>query len=245
MSLATRQPLYLQAASHPQARACAACEVRSRALLGALDEDGLRHIHAEIASPVYAPGDRVYRGGDSGGAVYTVRAGIVRFERVTAGGQRRIVRLAGRGDLIGQEALVERPYSDEAIACTPLQLCRLPRPLIDRLARAEPGLQRELMQRWQLALEASEAWVSELTTGVARRRLLKLLALLDRLADDGGRLWLPRREDIGAMLDLTIETASRLISALRREAVLELLPPQAARVDRAALAAALQQQDAG
>ncbi|MBK7262495.1 MAG: Crp/Fnr family transcriptional regulator [Rubrivivax sp.] len=239
-------PLYLQPATHPQARACSACELRSRALFGVLDADGLQRIHADIATPSLAEGERLYGGGEAGAAVYTVRSGIVRFERVTAGGHRRIVRLAGRGDLIGQEALLQWPYADEAIACTPLQLCRIPRHLIDALGDAEPQMLRELMQRWQRALEASESWVAELTAGAARRRLLKLLQALDSLGgDDEGLIWLPRREDIGAMLDMTIETASRIVSALRREGVLELLPPRAARVDREALQAALQRQDAG
>ena len=32
------------------------------------------------------------------------------------------LRLAGQGELIGQEALLNQPYADEAVACTPVQL---------------------------------------------------------------------------------------------------------------------------
>lgn len=236
-------PLYLQPPSHPQARACAACAVRRQALFGVLDADGLARLHADIASPTFNAGEALWTGGEQGQALYTLRAGIVRFERVTEGGHRRIVRLAGPGDLIGQEALLQRPYADEAIACTPVQACRLPRTMLDDLGRDEPVLLRELMARWQQALDAAEHWVAELATGAARRRVLALLALLDRLADDDGRIWLPRREDMGAMLDLTIETTSRQVSALRRDGVLDLPAPRQARVQRERLRAALQQLD--
>jgi CRP-like cAMP-binding protein len=165
--------------------------------------------------------------------------GIVRFERSTEHGDRRIVRLAGRGDLIGQEALLQRPYADEAVACTPVQLCRLPRHLVEELAAPPGGLPLELMQRWQSALDAAEAWVADLSTGPARRRVLRLLERLAGLAEPGQPVWLPRREEIGAMLDITVETASRMISQLRREQVLELAGPRGARVDRVALARAL------
>jgi len=37
------------------------------------------------------------------------------------------------------------------------------------------------------------------------------------------------------MLDMTIETASRLVSALRREGVLEIVPARRARIDAEAL----------
>lgn len=237
-------PIYRQAGRHPQAQACAACEVRRSALFGALDDAGLDRIHSQIASLTLAPDSTVYDRGTAGLAVYTIREGLVRFERSNERGDRRIVRIAGRGDLIGQEALLERPYADEAVACTEVQLCRIPRLLVDQLAQEGGALPRELMLRWQLALDAAEAWVSELSTGSARRRLLQLLRRLAQHADGAGMIWLPRRDEIGAMLDMTLETASRLVSALRREGVLELGPSRSARLDAAALHAALLAEDA-
>lgn len=232
-------PLYRRDHRHPQAQACAACEVRRHALFGALDEAGLDRIHTRIASFNVEPDQPVFARGESAPAVFTIRAGIVRFERHTEDGSRRIVRLAGRGDLIGQEALLQRPYADEAIACTPVQLCRIPRHLVDELATAGGGLPRELMLRWQQALDAAEGWVADLSTGQARRRLLRLLQRLLDLAGPGAAVWLPRREEIGAMLDVTFETASRLVSQLRREGVLALDGTRSARVDAAALQRAL------
>ncbi len=238
-------PLYRQDERHPQAQACAACEVRSAALFGVLDQAGLDRIHTHIAGLTLEPDVPVYGRGSAGPAVYTVRAGVVRFERTTARGDRRIVRLAGRGDLIGQEALLRRPYSDEAVTCTPVQLCRIPITLIDELGHAGGALPRELMQRWQSALDAAEAWVAELSSGLARRRVLRLLLRLADHVDEAGAIWLPRREEIGAMLGMTVETASRLVSQLRREGVLQPFGPRGARLDMPSLQQALQAEDAG
>jgi CRP/FNR family transcriptional regulator, anaerobic regulatory protein len=236
--------IYRQGDRHPQAQACAACEVRSSALFGALDDAGLDRIHTHISSQTFEPDARVYDRGTAGSAVYTIRAGLVRFERTTARGDRRIVRLAGRGDLVGQEALLQRPYTDEAVACTTVQLCRIPRTLIDELASGDVAIPHALMSRWQVALEAAEGWLSNLSTGPARRRLLRLLLKLSDHADPAGTIWLPRRDEIGAMLAMTVETASRLISSLRREAVLELGPARSARLDVVALHKALLAEDA-
>lgn len=215
--------------------------------------NGFQPATASAAPPVWtgavalalAAEQRVFAAGSTGGSCHEITAGIVRLERVTTAGQRRIIRLAGPGDLIGQEALLQRPYTDEAVACTDVQLCRIPRTLVQALGQAESALLTELMRRWQQALEQSEAWVADLTTGAARRRVLKLLALLARHADDDGQVWLPRRDDIGAMLDMTVETASRMVSRLRREGILDLQPPRHARLDRARLATAMANQDAG
>ena len=232
-------PIYRLDGAHPQAVACATCEVRSQALFGVLDDAGLDRIHTQIASVTLPPDASVYDRGAAGLAVFTIREGLVRFERSSEHGDRRIVRLAGRGDLIGQEALLQRPYGDDAVACTQVQLCRIPRTLIDQLTDGGEALPRALMLRWQQALDAAEAWLSDLSTGPARRRLLHLLRRLGEHAGTDDIIWLPRREEIGAMLDMTNETASRLVSAMRRAGVLTLLPGRSARVDRSALHKAL------
>ena len=232
------QPRFPIDEQHPQARACAVCEVRRTALFGALDAASLEQIHTHIAAPVLGPEEPLYARGRTADAVYTIRSGVVRFERFGNEGSRRIVRLAGRGDLIGQEALLGQPYEDDAIACTPVVLCRIPAPLVDELGEVRRELLRELMRRWQQALEEATRWSSDLRAGAARRRVLELLADLARYPDDRGRIWLPTRALMGDMLDLTEETASRIVSQLRREGVLHEVRHGQARLDADRLATA-------
>lgn len=226
--------------AHPQAQVCAECALRRLTLFGVLDPASVQRIDTEIDDPEFAAETRIYSRGEPGTAVYTLRSGIVRFQRVTGAGERRIVRLAGRGDLIGQEALLYLPYADEAVSCTAVHLCRIPRHLVGHLGEADAELLHELMRRWQMALDQAGAWAAELTTGVARRRVLKLLGELARLADDSDEIWMPRREDMGAMLGLTVETASRMVSQLRREGVLQSIGQRRAVLNPMALAVALQ-----
>ncbi len=56
---------------------------------------------------------------------------------------------------------------------------------------------------------------------------------------------MPRREEMGDMLNLTIETTSRQVSRLRREGVLQTVNRRHALLDTAALQRALAQEDAG
>lgn len=232
-------PIYKQWAAHPQTAVCSACAVRGEALFGVLDEAGLERIHAHITSQALEADEPVYRRGGAAGAVYTLRSGLVRFERYNERGERRIVRLAGRGDFIGQEALLQRAYADDAVACTPVELCRIPASLVNELILNDIQVQRELLRRWQQALDDSEAWLSELAAGTARQRMLALLQRLAEHAGPGAFIWLPRREEMGAMLDMTLETASRQVSQLRREGVLEFVSPRRTRLHLPALEAAL------
>lgn len=65
-----------------------------------------------------APDATVYDRGSAGLAVFAIREGLVRFERSNEHGEPRIVRIPGRGDLIGPEAPLKRRFADDAAACT-------------------------------------------------------------------------------------------------------------------------------
>jgi CRP-like cAMP-binding protein len=237
-------PIYRRDPSHPQAQVCQACGVRQFALFGALDDAALDRIHQHIADLHFKPGQAIFSAQEPGQAVYTVRGGVVRLERVSESGDRRILRLAGRTDLIGLEALISQSYAVDAVACTAVDVCRIPRTLIDEFRSTEPTLVMDLMKRWQRALDDADEWLAELATGAARRRMLRLLLKLSEFADPAGKVWLPMRDEMGSMLDMTVETASRIVSALRREGVLEPVGAREARLDMPKLIVALKTQDA-
>ncbi len=227
------------ATGRPDAALCANCAIRHSALFKTLDPASLDRMRPHVETVRLPVDGAVFQRGVKGSAVYTLRSGLVRFERLDERGLSRIVRLAGPGELLGQESLLDRAYVDDARACTPVELCRIPSGLVQTLASEPGGMPRELMARWQDALDAAQTWTAELTCGPARARVLKLLAHLGHLAGPDGKVWLPRLHDIGNMLDLTLETASRQISALRKEGVLRRHPLRSASIDPVALQAAL------
>lgn len=229
---------------NPQAQVCEQCGVRQFALFGALDEAALKEIHYHIADLRLEPGEQIYAAQSPGSAVYTVRSGVVRMERISEGGERRILRLAGRTDLLGLESILHQTYAADAVACTTVEVCRIPRVLIDELGQKHPLLLRDLMKRWQRALDDADEWLTELTRGVARQRMLRLLLKLSEYGSADGLIWLPTRPEMGAMLDMTFETASRLISALRRDGILEPVDQRQARIHMDALMVALRETSA-
>jgi CRP-like cAMP-binding protein len=117
--------------------------------------------------------------------------------------------------------------------------------LIDELTQDQPGLSRDLMKRWQRALDDADEWLTELTRGSARHRMLRLLLKLSEFAEGDAQVWMPTRQEMGAMLDLTVETTSRMVSALRREGVLDPVDARHARLAMPLLLAALNDEPAG
>jgi CRP/FNR family transcriptional regulator len=229
---------------NPQARVCADCGVRKFSLFGVLDHAALDSIHVHIADIRLQPGQSLYSAQDAGVASFTVRSGVVRLERSNERGERRILRLAGRSDMLGMEAMLGQSYAADAVACTEVQVCRLPRTLVDELSREQPDMLLDMMKRWQRALDDADEWLTELCAGPARHRMLRLLLKLSEYAD-GGAVWLPSRLEMGAMLDMTIETASRLVSQLKREGLLDTPDQRHAHIHMDRLMAALRAEHAG
>jgi CRP/FNR family transcriptional regulator len=194
---------------------CQRCAIRHLVLFADLDREDFGLIHRPIEELRLAVGETLYGHKDAPEYVYTVRGGLLKLAQYLPEGRQRIVRLLRQGDLAGMEALLGRPYQHTALVLDTLSVCRIPVAVVRRLERETPRLHDQLMDRWQRALAEADAWLTELSTGPARDRVARLLL---RLVDStsGKTCQIPSREDIGAMLAISTETASRIIAELKR-----------------------------
>jgi CRP-like cAMP-binding protein len=199
---------------------CKACGIRESALFGRLEEGDLTLVHDAVQQCLHEPEDLLYRLGDPAGAVYTIRSGWVKLVRYLPDGSYRIVRIASAGDVLGLEGVLSQPYLHDAIVLQPSQICRIPVEVLKELSENTPELHRALMERWHRALTEADDWLTELSTGAARHRVMRLLL---RLADESGqgRGPLLSRKDMGAVLGVTTESASRAVAELKRAGLLQ------------------------
>lgn len=215
---------------------CEQCAIRNSALFAGLRLEDFGKLHDPIAQIGLTAGTTLYQEGERSPYLFTLRRGLIKLVRYLPDGSQRIVRLIRPTDVTGLEALVGKPYEHHAVAMQDSELCKLPADTVDRLSRDNPRLHRELLNRWQRALAEADQWLTDLSTGAARQRIARLIL---RLATDESppRCQLFSREEIGAMLGITTETASRIIADLRRRRILDACgPANLYEVDTAALA---------
>lgn len=193
---------------------CRRCAVRDLVLFGDLCEPDFGLIHAPIDELKLAPGATLYNAGEEEVSLYTIRSGLVKLVQFLPDGTQRIVRLLRPGAVAGLEVLVGRPYGHTAVALQETEVCRIPREVVERLSKETPRLHARLMERWDQALQQADAWLTELSTGSARQRLARLFLKLAEGRD--GPVVLSGREDIGAMIGLGMETASRTVAEFKR-----------------------------
>lgn len=213
---------------------CRSCGIRDSVLFADLRQEDFALIHEPIDETRYDVGAVLYRTGEPAAAAFTLREGLVKLVRYLPDGTQRIVRLLTRGDVAGLETMLDKNYEHTAIVLEPVEACRIPTGVLRRLNRETPRLHRQLMARWQKALSTADAWITELSTGPSRERVARLLL---RQAENGGQagFHLLGREDIGAMLGITTETASRVVARFKREGVIREASGGICRADLAAL----------
>ncbi len=201
---------------------CRNCGIREMVLFADLNEEDFNLIHAPIDDLVYQPGQALYEASDQAVGVFTLRKGMVKLVRVTADGRERVVRVLFPGDVVGLEALATGRYDSQAVALSEVSLCRIPLEVMHQLGANSPRLHRKLMEKWQSALKLSDDWLAELNFGSARQRVLHFIRKMHEVSEDDTAT-LFGRDDMGAMMDLKLETVSREVTALVRAGVMTQL----------------------
>ena len=195
---------------------CHSCGIRDSALCSGLTDDEFSHINLSIEEIKFPAGTFLFRQGGDGQHIFTIQQGMVKLNRLRPNGDQRIMRILRPGDVGGLEAIVANRYEYEAIALDPVLACRIPVTVIRQLDSESPRLHKKLLERWHKTLNEADEWMAELTSGTARARLARLLLKMRNPAQPELST-LFSRDDIGSMLCMTMETASRTINALQRE----------------------------
>jgi CRP/FNR family transcriptional regulator, anaerobic regulatory protein len=199
---------------------CRNCTLRESALFSSLTEDDFSIVHDQVEQVTMNPGEILYKIADPGYHLFTVRSGLVKLVHYLPDGTQRIVRLAFSTDVIGLEMMVGQYYLHEVVALRTTELCRYPIAAVNRMCETNSDLHNDLISRWQRALSEAEASLVLLSTGTAKRRMANLmLRLLD--GEGSSECILFSREDIGSILNMTVETASRTISEFKRQGIMK------------------------
>ena len=198
---------------------CSQCSIRNTVLFAGLSEDDFSKIHKPINQFQIKAGTKVYSMGDDATCMYTLRSGLVKLVQYLPDGTQKIVRLLRTADVMGLEAILKSTYKHDAIALHDTEICRYPTRAAKELSKTNPVLHQELMTRWERALDESDKWATEFTTGTSKQRVSRLLFMLSK-DHPANTCTLFSREDIGAILSLTTETISRTIAEFKRQRII-------------------------
>jgi CRP-like cAMP-binding protein len=197
---------------------CKHCAIRQRVLFSEVSNEDLDEVLHTIDHLCYPAHAALYQLGETGKSIFTIRSGLVKLIQYLPNGNQRIVRLLKPGSVAGLELVVGQDYRHTAIALENTKVCRIPMAAIEHLGIDHPQLSHQMALRWQQSVDDAERFITELSTGTAESRVAHLLLLLQSESSKGNCRAISR-EDMGAMLGITTETASRVMADFKRRGI--------------------------
>ena len=194
---------------------CRECTLHKCFLFADKDKLDLKPIMESVEALRFASGSTLYSTGEPAEQLFVIREGLVKLIQYLTDGTQRIVRLLHPGSIAGLDSLVDHPYEHTAVTLQPTYVCRVPIDVVHQMDAADPDLHWQLIKRLKGSLHEADEWLTALSTGSARSRLARLLLSLATATD--GECEIFSREDLGAILGVTTETASRTVAEFKRE----------------------------
>lgn len=207
---------------------CPTCRWRALCLPAALAGAALDDFESAVAVRLPVPRHaRLHAAGAPFGHLYAVLCGEFKTQCAAPAGGMQVTAVAMPGDLLGLDAVAGGRHPGEAVALSDSVVCVLPYPALEAQLAREPALAQRFRLMFGVELARRQHQALWLGSARAPQRLAQLLLDLgQRYAERGGSATAfhlsMSREDIAAFTGLTVESISRLLSAFRRDGLLNV-----------------------
>ncbi|MBS0569959.1 MAG: helix-turn-helix domain-containing protein [Proteobacteria bacterium] len=217
---------------------CSTCAFGSVCLPSGLNKTSLNELHmlVEHIGPFH-DGDVVFRSGERFGALFAVRAGMVKTRQVDDEGHEQVLGFHLPGEMIGLDAIHPARYPCDAVALDTVFVCRFSFPALSTLAAKIPDVQQRLFDLLSADIGKTSRYSGDHTAD--ERLAAFLLDLAARYAARGFaanayRLVMPRA-DIANYLRLAAETVSRVLRRFQDHGLIHVDGREVEIVDKPAL----------
>ena len=206
---------------------CRSCEARHKGMCGVLNPQELVEMARHTHKSQHEEGSELIGDSTEIRSYANVMRGVVKLSKTLEDGRQQVVGLQFAPDFLGR--LFGHENMTNAQAASPVSLCVVPRPALERLIASNPALEHRLMQQTLRELDEARDWMVTLGRKTAAEKVASFLLLIATHLDPDGdanhfaKFDLPlTRADIGDFLGLTIETVSRHMSKLRQSGIIKI-----------------------
>ena len=184
------------------------------------DLDVLRRSGSKVR---FSRGETIFNEGDPAEFAYSIISGAVRLCKHTADGRRQIAQFLFPGDFFSFMEMAEHSFTAEAVDDT-VVAC-YPQRQIERISDERPAVRRYFGSLLTRRVKDVQNHLVMLGRQTAREKVASFLVMLiERTGtQDGSHVELAMtRQDIADFLGLTIETVCRVLSAMKRNRLIDL-----------------------
>lgn len=206
---------------------CEQCIIRQFNAMRAMTREELSKVSQCKEVRTVKKGEIIFKEGDALNGVFCVNSGISKLSKLSENGKSQIVKLAGKGEILGQRSLIAREEANlTAEAIDDMEVCFISKEHIleplDRNNEYSTEMLRHLANELK---EADDVIVNMSHKSVKQRMAACILYMNDMYGSDSeGFLNLVlSREDIADIVGTATESAIRMISDFKKQGLINTM----------------------
>lgn len=206
---------------------CEQCIVREFSSLKALNKEELLKMDNCKVSKIVKKGEFIFEEGEKVNGVFCVKDGVCKMTKLSANGKDQIVKLAKRGDLLGQRSMISDEVTNlSAVALEDMQICFVPKAEILGFFDQNNAFSMNVMKTICGDLKEADSFMVSMAQKTVKERLAYALFYLAEnfgMNEDKSLKLQLSREEIASMIGTATESCIRLLSEFNKLGVITIL----------------------
>lgn len=200
---------------------CENCIVRQFNSLRAMNKEELKKVSDSKTTKTVKKGESIFEEGDKLSGIYCVRNGVSKLSKLSANGKDQIVKLATKGEVIGQRSVIAEEHSNlSATAVSDMEVCFIPKESVVHTLNTNPNFAVEVLRHMAHDLKEADDVIVNMSQKTVKQRVAEaFLYLKNNFGEDkDGFLALTlSREDIANVVGTATESCIRIISEFKKK----------------------------
>lgn len=204
---------------------CENCIVRQFNSLRAMSKEELKKVSDSKTYKTIKKGDALFEEGEKLDGVFCVREGVSKLSKLSANGKDQIVKLASKGEVMGQRAVIAGESTNlSAVAVSDMEVCFVPKEIISNTLHTNPNFAVEVLRHMAHDLKEADDVIVNMSQKTVKQRMAEAFLYLDKNYghDDEGYLKLAlSREDYANVVGTATESCIRIISEFKKKGLIK------------------------
>lgn len=209
---------------------CEQCIIKQFNALKSLTKEELVRISGCKTSKFIKKGEVVFDEGESINGVYCVKEGICKLSKLSENGKDQIVKMVVKGQLLGQRSLITDEVSNlQAVALNNMEVCFIPKSEIINNLQNNPKFSFDVLKEMAHDLKEADNIIVNMAQKSVRQRLAETLVYIHDsfgVNPDKTLSILLSREDFANIVGTATESAIRVLSQFKKEALISVVGKQ-------------------
>lgn len=200
---------------------CENCIVRQFNSLRAMNKEELKRVSDSKTTKIVKKGEVIFQEGEKLNGVYCVRSGVSKLSKLSANGKDQIVKLATKGQVLGQRCVISEEVSNlSARAVDDMEVCFIPKDGVVHTLNTNPNFAVEVLRHMAHDLKEADDVIVNMSQKTVKQRVAEAFLYMKNNfgVDNEGFLELTlSREDIASVVGTATESCIRIISEFKKK----------------------------